>query len=571
MRLYQVVAPGLADRLSAGSLARHAPEQPAAPALELRRPQPGDRRRAEERLAATSMLTLTGPGGVGKTRLALEIGAHLVDAYPRRRLVRRARHARRRDLVADTVASALRLKQRRRGRSPAHRRGHRGPADAADPRQLRAPARRRSSRSPTRSCAAAPTCASSPPAARRSAWRARACMPVPSMSLPAERTRTPQELERLGRMRCRAPLPRSRPAVDPGFGLTDENAEAVAQICRRLDGIPLAVELAAARVRSLPPAPDRGTARPSLPAADRRQPHGAAAPSNAARRHGLELRAALRGRAGAPAAAVGVRRVVLARGGRGGRQRRPGRRATRCSTSWRGSSTSRCSCPSDGVDGGALPDARDDPRLRAGAPRRVRRGLSDPRAASRLVRRRSSSRRGPAFFAGAEQAAVGRAPVATTTTTFARPCAGAHEDPDGAERGAEPRIRPVALLGDPRPPGRGQRVAGAGAGADRRRGLGPPGERPHRRRACWPASAATTRAAAAFHDASLLLHRELGDPRASRPRATTWPAPRSSAATSSARARCTARASSLHGAAGTTSRASASACHQPRRPHRATG
>jgi predicted ATPase/class 3 adenylate cyclase/Arc/MetJ-type ribon-helix-helix transcriptional regulator len=42
-------------------------------------------------------------------------------------------------------------------------------------------------------------------------------------------------------------------AVKPGFGITNETAPAIAEICHRLDGLPLAIELAAARITLMPP------------------------------------------------------------------------------------------------------------------------------------------------------------------------------------------------------------------------------------------------------------------------------------------------------------------------------
>ena len=47
-------------------------------------------------------------------------------------------------------------------------------------------------------------------------------------------------------------LARAR-AADPRFDLTDENIDGVARICRALEGVPLAIELAAARIRALTP------------------------------------------------------------------------------------------------------------------------------------------------------------------------------------------------------------------------------------------------------------------------------------------------------------------------------
>ena len=75
--------------------------------------------------------------------------------------------------------------------------------------------------------------------------------PVPPLPVPLPGVgRDPADLQRYASVRL---FVERAHAVAPGFELTDANAGAVAEICRRLDGLPLAIELAAARIRLLPP------------------------------------------------------------------------------------------------------------------------------------------------------------------------------------------------------------------------------------------------------------------------------------------------------------------------------
>src|SRR5204862_5488228 len=71
---------------------------------------------------------------------------------------------------------------------------------------------------------------------------------TPALSLPSSDATRPEDVE--GSDAVQLFVARAQ-AAQPGFGLTDGNAAAVARICRRLDGIPLAIELAAARARIL--------------------------------------------------------------------------------------------------------------------------------------------------------------------------------------------------------------------------------------------------------------------------------------------------------------------------------
>ena len=75
--------------------------------------------------------------------------------------------------------------------------------------------------------------------------------PVPPLALPDPgQSDDPRQLSRCAAVRLFVDRARD---INPNFELTQENAQAVSEICRRLDGLPLAIELAAARIKILPP------------------------------------------------------------------------------------------------------------------------------------------------------------------------------------------------------------------------------------------------------------------------------------------------------------------------------
>ena len=78
-----------------------------------------------------------------------------------------------------------------------------------------------------------------------------ALWPVPPLSVPESHEVSPEQLSRSDAAQL---FTDRATAVQPAFVIDADTAPAVSHICRRLDGIPLALELAAARVRILPPA-----------------------------------------------------------------------------------------------------------------------------------------------------------------------------------------------------------------------------------------------------------------------------------------------------------------------------
>ncbi len=197
------------------------------------------------------LLTLTGAGGCGKTRLGLQAAADAIDGYPDG--VWWVQLARLEDaaLLPTAVIGTLGLPEVP-GWTPMdtlveHLRPRRTLVVLDNCEHLLAACAELSD-ALLRTCPSLTMLATSRAplgVPGEATWR------VPSMSLPAQPRREPIETLRQSDA-VRLFIDRAT-QVRPNFVITAANAPTVAQICHDLDGIPLAIELAAARVRMMAP------------------------------------------------------------------------------------------------------------------------------------------------------------------------------------------------------------------------------------------------------------------------------------------------------------------------------
>src|SRR5258706_2268603 len=196
------------------------------------------------------LVTLTGPGGVGKTRLGLQVATELIDDFDDGVYFVPLAPIRDPDLVAPTLAQTLGLKET-------------GDQPVLD--LLKASLQDKQSLllldNFEQVLAAVPWLADlladcphlTILVTSRAVLRIRGGhdFPVPSLALP-DFTHLP-ESEALSQYAAVALFLERVRAINPDFQLTSANIRAIAEICIRLDGLPLAIELAAARIKLLPP------------------------------------------------------------------------------------------------------------------------------------------------------------------------------------------------------------------------------------------------------------------------------------------------------------------------------
>jgi predicted ATPase/class 3 adenylate cyclase len=205
---------------------------------------------ARRLLGATRILTLSGPGGTGKTRIALQVAAEVVDAFPDGVFFVPLAPVTTPELVPSAILAALSLTEA--GTTPpleritTHLRTARTLLILDNFEQVLAAA-------PViagllRTSEALKVIVTSRAVLRISGEQE---LPIPPLSLPDARNLP--GLAALAQYEAVQLFVERALAARADFALTAENAAAVAEITARLDGLPLAIELAAARLRLLSP------------------------------------------------------------------------------------------------------------------------------------------------------------------------------------------------------------------------------------------------------------------------------------------------------------------------------
>ena len=250
-RVFQVVTPGLCSEfpplLSLDARPNNLPTH-VTPLLGRER----ELEAARERLLRDDvrLLTLVGPGGTGKTRLSLQLAAEVIDRFEDGVFFVALAAISDPDLVASTVAQTFGMRD-----------GGGRPVLDGLKQYLRAKQVLLLLDNFEQILAAAPVVAEILNAAplvkilvtSRSALQVRGEheYAVPPLALPdARSSATPEALSQYSAV---ALFIERAAAIKPDFAVTNDNAPAVAEICHRLDGLPLAIELAAARIRFLSP------------------------------------------------------------------------------------------------------------------------------------------------------------------------------------------------------------------------------------------------------------------------------------------------------------------------------
>jgi len=204
---------------------------------------------AKRLLAETHLLTITGPGGSGKTRLSLEIGARLLSEYPDGVWLVEFAHLADPARVPQVLATALSVREEADRPLLVTLVDHLRPKRVLlllDNCEHLIDACAGLADTLLRGC---PEVKILPSSREALGLTGEVVFRVPPLSLPD--SRLVPALERLAEYEAVRLFVDRAIAVKPDFTLTDDTAAAVVQICRRLDGIPLAIELAAARVRTL--------------------------------------------------------------------------------------------------------------------------------------------------------------------------------------------------------------------------------------------------------------------------------------------------------------------------------